>query len=233
MLKSLRSMPESFRPVYEMLVANERYPYSFERFLADLPRVIPEQYPETAKLLRQTLTKMDLDCVRQASVQLAILCLARNKRSICMWSHYADHHKGMAIGLDFGFKSPGLIVQHGPVRYRSARVSVDPLAQPPSAKWQKEITRIVFTKSKDWKYEQEYRYVVRLKDLTYDRENKSRFLHIDSEVIREVIFGCWAPQSDLDEVRSLIKKRPRTFGHVQLYRCERHASNFQIKIVPI
>ncbi len=153
-----------------------------------------------------------------------------------MWSHYADHHRGVAIGLDGRRVGPTLPGTLGKVRYNQNRCRVDWSLEPTTPIRLKQTLKTIFTKSKDWEYEQEYRRVFRLCDLICLPDASGRrhyFIDILSGAILEIVFGCCIKRSDEDAIRQELRRRPRTFGHVKLFRCKRHATRFEMELVAV
>lgn len=190
-------------------------------------------YSHFLQLYRQGLVETDLKSIHEASAHLVILCLSAVNDSIPMWSHYAGHHKGIVIGLDpsdtcFTFGLP-----LARVRYRTRRVSVNPIAPgTPQALWNK-TAAVLLTKSRAWQYEKEYRLCYRKPDViskTTGTGATISLIHIWPKVIREVILGCSISHSFESAVRQILAM-PR-FAHVRLLRAHRHATEFRLDIVP-
>lgn len=91
--------PEHFRPIYNGMVEMENYPYSFSKFLSDLPAQIDQQFDKFLKLYQVALAEQDLASSNYASNHIGILCLTSANKSIPLWSHYTDHHQGIVIGF--------------------------------------------------------------------------------------------------------------------------------------
>ncbi len=239
MLNRVHSDPESFRNPYENMVTHEGYPYSFKRFLADLPAVIPLQFKKFKKLYREEQIQNDLGSLDEASKLMGILCVSKPNNSIPMWSHYANYHQGVAFGLDLGHPSfsKGYAWKFGAVKYRKNRTSVDALLTSPNAELFRQMISVIFTKGIIWKYEQEYRGIYRLSELLHppSGQNGKRhyFLNIDAPAIREIIFGCRTSPADEKKILDELNRRPRTFGHIKLFRCKRHDSKIELEIVPV
>jgi hypothetical protein len=237
LLDQLKNDPEWFRQPYELMVKHRGYPHAFERFLADLPVEIPRRFNEFRGLWRLEQSRADLGSLADASHYMGILCVSRPNDSIPMWSYYANNHRGIALGLDLchpcfehGFRGA-----FGPVKYRKSRCSVDP-RMPDGPELLKEFVTVIFTKSIVWRHEKEYRRVYRLDELLRPLPGPDRkqyyFLNISGESIQEIILGCWVDLAYEQEIRDELSRRPRTFGHIKLSRCERHRSRFELKIVP-
>jgi len=237
MLNRVRNEPEWFREPYNDMVRNEGYPHSFDRFLADMPAVIPMKFKAYKKLYREAQIRNDLGSMDEASQYMGILCVSKPNDSIAMWSHYANHHRGVALGLELAHSCfTGLAGDFDAVRYRRNRCAVDALLPICSVEWYNQLKTVMFTKSTIWNYEQEHRRIYRLRDLLCPPAGtdgkRHYFLNIDGDAIREIIFGCCITPDYEKQIRQELNRRPRTFGHVRLFRCERHRSRFQIQIVP-
>jgi hypothetical protein len=236
LLNRLRDNPEWFREPYNNMVRHEGYPYTFERFLADMPRIIPLKFNAYRKLYREAQISNDLGSLNEASKLMGILCVSKPNDSIPMWSHYANHHRGVVFGFDFAHSCFAKHAKEfGAVSYQRKRHAVDALL-PIGVELYKQMKSVMFTKSTVWKYEQEYRLIFRLRELLrppIGADGKQHyFLDIDGEAIREIIFGCCTIPTYENKIRAELSRRSRTFGHIKLFRCERHATKFQLKIIP-
>jgi hypothetical protein len=153
-----------------------------------------------------------------------------------MWSHYADYHKGIAIGFAIPTMGNALRGHFGKVRYNKSRRGVNPWLVPTTPEWLKQVLDTIFVKSQEWLYEQEYRRVFRLADLIHaqpDETGKRHFLlDISGSDIREIIFGCRIQKAFENQIMAELRRRPKTFGHVKVFRCKRHSSRFELEIVP-
>jgi hypothetical protein len=61
---------------------------------------------------------------------------------------------------------------------------------------------------------------------------KGYFLDVSSNVIKTIIFGCRISLEHEDRIRQELQRRKRTFGHIRLFRCQKHNSKFELKIIP-
>jgi len=123
LLGLLRNEPEWFRRPYEEMVQNDKYPHNFERFLSNLPRVIPLKFKEFKRRYREELIKNDIKSIDEAGRVMGILCVSRSNNSIAMWSHYANHHQGVVFGLHLVHScfTSGYATEFRAVRYRKNR----------------------------------------------------------------------------------------------------------------
>lgn len=59
--------------------------------------------------------------IRSLIQRCGVLCLSSLKDNIVMWSHYADHHKGIVLGFKPCFEKDSVLTLLKPVVYSSIR----------------------------------------------------------------------------------------------------------------
>lgn len=126
------------------------------------------------------------------NASIGIFCLAKRWDSGLMWSHYSSSHTGFCIGFhrDHPFflgdgTSPGL----RDVCYSQSRVRV------PLEKGKAIDFDVMFTKSIDWKYEQEERMLFLLeksKKVIDGNPCKIHLFEVPRDAVSEVIVGARA-----------------------------------------
>lgn len=132
----------------------------------------------------------------------AVLSLSKVFDNKLMWSHYAGSGKGFAIGFDTDsdFFSEDVkvdnsrIIKSGYVDYTSTRPSI--------SMSELEIPNLLFNKSHDWSYEQEYRFV---KAIEPDKTEPVDFYPIKLygypvDSVKEVYLGAGATPQFVEEV---------------------------------
>lgn len=143
-----------------------------------------------------------------------IFCFSRNYNNILMWSHYADEHKGICIGFNISHvdensltlkckenyidinKTKGfnnLPVFH--VVYSKER----PVPYNIIKSKHQELRDFIYSKSIDWKYEEEYRIVLQ------DDVLLSNPVKIELNEIKEIIFGLRMDDKEKIMLKKLIK----------------------------
>jgi len=129
------------------------------RHIHDVSRVATVPVP---RQLREYVEAGEFDKARallQEAIRTAlsghpVACLAGTRRSILMWSLYADSHKGACVHLS-GRIEP--LRTAWPIRYRTEYPSLD-LTWPHMAP--RAFTDVcILTKSVQWRHEQEYRLI--------------------------------------------------------------------------
>jgi hypothetical protein len=132
-----------------------------------------------------------------------LICFSSGWENPVLWSHYADKHRGIALG----FEIPDNFVI--PVRYESSLVEAD-IASIKSAK-HVDLTsyfayELLATKFVDWKYENESRVFVKLDPST--EEGGLFFYKFNRKLkLTEVVLGarCSIP---IKRVRNLVSSYP-------------------------
>jgi len=233
MIARLKDTPDFYRPVF-VNMQRIGYPHDFEQLIKDLPAQIRLQFPEFKRQMVAALEERDMSALNEASKLFGIFCVSKFATSIRMWSHYANEHKGIVVGLNMA----NIGTAYGPferVKYHKVRRAINPWINPKSPQWFTDILDTFLIKSCDWSYENEFRRIFQLKHLIcppIDKDKKHHYLFdISAADILEVIFGCRIERTYEMQVRDALLRRPKTFGHVRLYRCKRHRARFELEAV--
>jgi len=137
---------------------------------------------QTDRALRRDLRKWKAEMAQKYGV----LCFCRHWHNPVLWSHYADRHRGICLGFDV----PEISIKA--VNYVATR---SPMQFPPT---EETIQKLLFTKYRDWKYEEEWRGWFRLE--TRDPITGLGFCSLDDKIqLREVIAGplCDTPKAKI------------------------------------
>lgn len=123
---------------------------------------------------------------QEMSRQFGLICFSEDWVNPLLWSHYADKHRGICLGFDVN----ELVLRK--VSYVRDRPSLKlPLTN-------EAADQLLWTKYRDWKYEEERRSWLRLDE----QEDGHYFYHFDTQQnfmrLREVIVG---PLCDTTEAR--------------------------------
>jgi hypothetical protein len=134
-----------------------------------------------------------------------ILCFSKHWKNPLLWSHYADKHRGIALGFDVPDSSLK------PVRYVARMDKINLLSEDiPQEKSDVFLERLRYTKFVDWKYEDEVRQFFDLRSLT--EQAGLYFVPFSQDLLlRAVILG---PHCDMpiEAIRSLVEPhQPRVF----------------------
>jgi len=115
-----------------------------------------------------------------------LICFSRNWQSPVQWAHYADDHKGMALGFEISAESLRQIcyVQSRPLW---------PSTKPPwsQAVQQWIVDQLLYTKFTHWSYEDEYRLFT---EKANREEDGNYYLNFSSNLqLRKVLVGDRCP----------------------------------------
>ncbi len=232
MPQELKDDPEHYRPLYDYLV-ELGFSQSFSEFLRPLPEHIRKNFPEVIKLHRSRLVHEDLRSRDDASQTAGVLCLSTLNHSVPMWSHYADHHRGVVIGMnrDDAAFSHGIA---GEVKYlKRLRVRIDPFAAAGTQLWWEQINRTIFSKSREWAYEREFRIAFRLADLPrgkLENGNTAYFVDIWQSTIDSIVLGCLISPEDEKRIYDVVKSKLR-FSKVRILRAQRHERFYSLDVL--
>jgi hypothetical protein len=126
-----------------------------------------------------------------------ILCFSRGWDNPVLWSHYADKHRGMALGFDISDLHKVEII------YSDERLPLEfQNGNPADGVAEACVNKLIRTKFRHWTYENEVRLVFSLDESTL--EGGSYFVPFDENLkLREVVLGplCEIP---VPAVRALV-----------------------------
>jgi hypothetical protein len=166
--------------------------------------VAPEELEaEIAKVKRAGIIPQDfqdklslgIDKYHNENQDMGVLSLSSDPKNILMWAHYADDHKGICIEFerdernDLGRKE---VTQ--PVKYLIGYPRIKALDFISSTEGSS-TRKMLWSKSKDWAYEKEWRMLV-------TKGNKSIPL---PGKITSIIIGMRMPERNINILRQLIK----------------------------
>jgi Protein of unknown function (DUF2971) len=130
-----------------------------------------------------------------------LLCFSQNWTSPVLWTHYAEKHHGICLG--FNIKADCL----KEVNYIEKRAMITVGPEMFALQTLKDLEEFVLsTKYDHWRYEEEFRYFVSLRDADEDTERKLHFFPFgDTLALAEVILGRYCDMS-LDDAKRLVKE---------------------------
>lgn len=147
-----------------------------------------------------------------------ILSLTEKPNNILMWSHYADAHKGFVIQFDTDnsyFANAGL----RKVEYSQERMILSASSIHNSD--------VLYRKSLDWAYENEWRVVKELSDHDSIIDERIYLFKCPLEVITGIIVGVNMPHERKVDLMNLCQD----FG-ITIYQTALDKNTFSINIVP-
>jgi hypothetical protein len=166
-----------------------------------------------------------------------VFSLTEKRDSIPMWTHYADTHKGFAIGFDTASEWLRKAQREGklnPVQYVNERiVTTRPSREHPELR----SGDIYMTKSTEWEYEAEWRWI--------ERRGPSEYAKLGSTGDGEVLFLFPFPPDSVNEIilgyrssRVLVESIQTVastpdYEHVKLLKVSLDESKYLLKVEPL
>lgn len=154
------------------------------------------------------LRSKNIEVFKRLKEEIRITSFSVCYNNILMWSHYGEKHTGVCIGLSTKLNK---------TEFCKVDYEINIVPKPFNDLGEKKhnldaIGYWLYTKSIDWEYEQEIRFI---------NNYKTEFLKFNDKLIEEVIFGLKVP---LEKIKNKIKE-------LQLYGYK-HVNFYQMKEVP-
>lgn len=174
--------------------------------------------------------------VAQNIASFKILSLTSRPNIPTMWSHYANSHQGVVMRFrsipeqdsQFGMARPMQYFSSVPSQF-SEEDMIHGFLEPTSDMWElqkKIMDKIIYTKSKGWEYEKEWRiYSGHGLNLNADFED----LPFRRDELDGVIFGLKTTDADKEDFRRLAAKYPA----VEFFQVGRERSSFDLSIANV
>jgi hypothetical protein len=195
---------------YEDFTKNEFLRYWTDRYREDFPNARYQEIRQWVKSFynkcrtpegKEMIAKKQQEVIKEIrSNEVGVFSFTANFKSILSWSHYADSHRGFCIGfhtknLKTFLEKCGSSLDLAAVDYTNEYPYVNAYRMSDVEKTKK----ILWTKSNDWEYEDEYRI------LWINGADKT--LKIPDGIIRRVILGCQVSLTDRDAMISILRGR--------------------------
>ena len=166
-----------------------------------------------------------------------VLCFSENPVSALMWSHYADEHNGIVLEFenftcvdDVNCPEPKNVVyqEEIPEAFTEKEAAVLMVENLTKESCGEIIEKHLFTKSKEWEYEQEKRIWIGDRPTNPFCKNDFQDISFKSEELKSIILGCRISEDDKVGFEKIIKAK---YPHVKIFRIEKNSEKFQYEIV--
>lgn len=184
--------------------------------------------------INEYATHLPFNYLEDLSAGYGVVCASATPNNTLMWSHYAKNHSGLVVCLN-PIDLAGMGLEFKPVRYSKKRPRLK------NDIWKTEdgdlslIESAIFTKSTDWKYEQEMRLLLPLKRSRHYRVSKQTR---DESARYYVNFPYWAVDHVIagwrmgEEDRNRLVKMVARYPDVRLYRAWPNPYEYKMRILP-
>ena len=132
-----------------------------------------------------------------------------------MWSHYSNGHRGVCLG--FSVADTSIFSDARPIEYSDEYPLIKYFAMAPEQR----VSKMLLTKSRHWRYEQEWRVF---------RTDGPGLAICPAGTLVRVVLGCGIRPSDRDEIVALAVGLP----HVpEIYQAMRSPSKFALELLNV
>lgn len=202
--------------------------------LGTLKQQLKNEFVEGDRVGRQKLWD---DIYANRDDKVGMLCLTENVLSSSMWSHYADRHRGVAIGFNaFELAKLGMT----PAFTKLARVlyNSDPVTLDMTKDKRLGEGDPFLLKSPDWAHEREWRMLTIFNNLgpikkvigTDELGYPVTLVQLHTDLIQEIRLGCLASSNVEQKVIDFAKNAGRP---IQIFRMRHSPKSFSLQEEPL
>lgn len=186
--------------------------------IPQLTRAIKASYPQ----LRRRLQQSSLEFQTLARIISFTSSETDPATEIVIWSHYAQHHSGIRIGIEFPkWNTSRYCIK--PVDYSPERIKI--LLGDFEDRDGSNLLKAHFNKSVAWRYEMEHRLLTLPKYCEIDRSVGLDFFHFDTAWIRRIDFGLKCSMERINELADFVRKK---LPKVELRRAKFHPTKYEL-----
>ncbi|HDX8356400.1 TPA: DUF2971 domain-containing protein [Aeromonas hydrophila] len=146
----------------------------FESFVAkDIQRHLKKNLNKKGSRLSRSLSEITYEGNFERGIKFSgIVSLTETSRNKLMWAHYATEHKGFVIGFDTSYIEASLIkyisnfnkrqlLTTKPIKVNYNSIRFDLINEAPTVDVNRDMLKLMLTtKSDDWIYEKEHRFII-------------------------------------------------------------------------
>ncbi|MGY6648686.1 DUF2971 domain-containing protein [Wenyingzhuangia sp. IMCC45574] len=148
-----------------------------------------------------------------------IACFSERKSNILMWSHYGLKHTGVCIGFSTKDNMKSFLRVDYEIEFKPLKLSFSEKGDS-----LKIIEKLAGTKSIDWEYEKEIRF------LNFKHPEKE-ILSFNPKMVKEIYFGMKIP---IEKIENKIKElQLYGYNEVKYYQMEKVPNEFKLRKKPI
>lgn len=159
--------------------------------------------------------KLSQEQLNETLSNTKVCCFSTKHNDILMWSHYADNHQGVCLKFDTTLSNLLNIAEK--VQY-----SQDMPSYVYPTEFKKGLHSQLYTKAKDWEYENEVRILNPFSD-----EN----IKFEKESLVQIIFGCCTKDYVIGEIKKLAYNSG--FQHIMFAQMKKLKTRYELKLQDI
>jgi hypothetical protein len=206
------------------------------------PEILTQELKDAFERVNYDLKFLDKG-VQESMLQdeLLVACFSEVKDNILLWSHYADCHKGVALGFEvITVENYNFLRFEDEVNFASTRIPKTAYELEkvkydfPNRKFHvfedhhSEMHPYPLYKASEWSYEKEHRLIF--------HKNKISGPNVKfyKQNLKEIIFGLWTTEKDKETIKKIIKENYEPYScKVDFLKCERKNNIRGLVIVPV
>lgn len=188
----LNATKEELRNFAKSIIERNSVALTSEDLHEDVEKIVallsnPEERTQTSEILNAAM---------QAVINKhGVCCLSEDWKSILMWSHYADSHKGICFRFKANSYTP-LFGEAQRVRYADSFPAINVALDEHLS----DALKILLTKSEQWAYEREWRIV--------DRQHGPGVRTFEPDALKAILLGMNIKQEHEALIRELAGRHP-------------------------
>jgi len=180
------------------------------------------------RIKRGAILYMIMKTINSMKAGAKISCFSVPKDNKCplknklMWSHYADGLRGFCMGFDRqqlidSLNTKEKIVKT--IKYTNKPIDINKYKKdgPPS---REEALSIIYTKSKEWEYENELRITI---------QDENNLIGFDPQSLRQVVIGGKVPE---DQRKVLVSAIQANYPNVEIMIAQPKHGSFDLTLKP-
>jgi len=222
------------RPRYELLTKKEALDICKKHIKKQNPHMNREKLRKEARRwerlgLYKDTQHMEMVFEEYMDRHFGIFSLAGNNQNLLLWSHYTDSHRGFCVGISMLklieftkslFYFDRTMIDWCKVQYPSD--DAIPILHPCKIPDEELVKKTMTYKSKDWSYEDEYRFIL------MTGTNKS--ITIQEAIIESITLGSKMPSDHKEEILGILKSWT---SKPKLYEAKMKSDKFGLDFKPI
>jgi hypothetical protein len=159
-----------------------------------------------------------------------VICFTKRYNNLIMWSHYSRNHTGLLIKFEtdlIELNGKNITSALEEVHYDEEMISIPyNFLDLPRNEQEKIVKYNTYMKYADWKYEAEYRAIIK-----FDTSKGKRYIDLAPRAILEVVIGMNCSLETELKIIGLAKQEE--FNHLKLKRATIHNFKYQMQYLDI
>lgn len=180
----------------------------FNRFFSFDKETHTKKLTHTVRNDPDFIKKNGIQMLNEFKEDIGISCFSESHDNGLMWSHYADKHKGVCLGINLGSTNNYIIM---PVNYitESFRLNFYKHLNPDLHL----LYLWLFYKSHIWEYEKEVRAIC--PSISNKCDNAQRLIKFPKADLKEIYFGLKTSETEVREMEQLLSELEYDLGNIK------------------